>query len=298
MTGSLDRRAVLAGAAGLGLGAAAWPGRAAAADGLLVDVQLDDAALLEHFIKLRQSLDDRVTIGWVDAVNYAFVDGATFPLYRLLAATWRRTWRPEPGGPRRTASTEVAFFLDMRTGEPLERLTMPVTGRTVDVPLYRAGPTTDDVVARFDVDEPFRMKQETRDGDAFFVAGRSLREGFLSQPQRRGDDFFVRQDIGTRVLAADDGPPIFFYREWTVSRGSWAALNDPALKLVPCELAYFATAAWRPWMQMQGVPGHTLQNGLGGRVESVDALPAEIQRLARRHHPDLVDAPLDALGKA
>ncbi len=281
-----------AAAAALGL-AALQPARTQPST--LIDLTLDDADLLDLFIKMRYSLDNRITIGWVDAVNYGFVEGETFPLYRLLAATWRKTWQPEPGR-YRTRQIEVAFFLDIETGERLETLRMPLTNQVVEVPLYRAGPSEDDVEVRFSKERRFEMKDETRDGDSFFTGGSSISEGFISQPQRAGDDFFLRQDIDTRVFSAPGSPPSFFYREWTVTRASWAALQQEDLALVPCEVSYTATAAWRPWMQMQGQPGHTIQNGFGGRVVTADRLPADLQQLTAELQPDLIDDPQAALG--
>ena len=173
---------------------------------------------------------------------------------------------------------------------------MPVTGNTVDVPLYRSGPSEAEVVARFDRTREFEMKRETRDGDSFFMPGRAVSQGFLSQPQRRGDDFFIRQDLNTRVYSGEGAKPGFFYREWTITKGSWAALSDPSLAMVvPNELAYSANTAFRPWMNMGDMPGHTAQNGWGGRTDSFSGLPAELQRLARQYQPDLVEDPAAVL---
>ena len=289
---SLDRRSLLAGLSGIPLLATRTASSAAPA--VLTDIELPDDQLLHYFVKLRHSLDDRITIGWVDAVNYGYSAGETFPLYRLLAATWERVLKDESGA-RRRITLEIAFFLDHRTGELLERLTIPLTGRIVDVPLYRAGPSVVELVARYDRTREFSMQRETRDGQAFFATGRSVSQSFLSQPQRRGDDFYLRHDISTRVYGDEDRPPTFFYREWTVTRGSWSALNDPGTVMVPSDLAYSATTAWRPWMQMGDLPGHTLQNGLGSRWDSLAALPAALQELTRRHYPDLVDNPAAVL---
>ncbi len=288
MSTMIKRRALLAGALATPL-LGALPAQAKGY-ATLTDLDLTDDEMLQLFVKLRYSLDDRVTVGWVDAVNYAFVQGETFPLYRLLAATWRQVSRDEQGD-LKSVSLEVALFLDMQTGAVIDKLTMPITGQTVDVPLYRAGPSHSDITARFDLSRDFSMKQETRDGDSFFVSGRSVSEGFLSQPQRSGDDFSIRQDVNTRVYSAEDSPPGFFYREWTITRGSWSALSDPDLALVPCQLAYSANSAFRPWMKMGDSPGHTVQNGIGGRVESIDQLPAELQNLLPVYFPDLVKDP-------
>jgi len=80
MSGTINRRALLAGALGAPL-AASLPAAERQYSGL-TDLRLSDDEMLRCFIKLRSSLDDRVTMGWVDAVNYAFVEGVTYPLYR------------------------------------------------------------------------------------------------------------------------------------------------------------------------------------------------------------------------
>ena len=42
-------------------------------------------------------------------------------------------------------------------------------------------------------------------------------------------------------------------------------------------------------------PGHTVQNGRGGKVERVEDLPPELLRLTRQVHPDLVRDPAGVL---
>lgn len=292
MSTSIDRRSLLAGALGAPL-LAGLPAGAREKQGL-ADIQLGDEEMLRLFVKLRYSLDDSVTMGWIDAVNYAFVEGVTHPLYRLLSATVRQLRRVDDSL-YRGVSLEVAMYLDIRTGELLEQLTMPITGVTVRVPLYRAGPSAADVTVRSRGTREFTMDRETREGGSFFASGLAESERFLSMPQRRGDDFYIRQDVSARVFPAPGARPGFFYREWTTNRGSWAKLSDPALPNVPCDVAYVANTAFRPWMQMGGTPGHTVQNGRGGRAASPDQLPVELLRLMERHHPDLIDDPAAAL---
>jgi len=291
-----DRRGLM-----LGLGSAALLGATAPAVGIqamlpmaaagtaatLRPAPLEDAALLHTFMKLRGATDGRLTIGWMDAVNYAFVDGETWPMYRLLAATWQ-TFRKVSDTLYESRSLEIAHFIDMQTGALLQKLTMPVSGTVVDVPAYRAGPSNGKVALRRDETRDFKMASEGKDGASFFRTGKAISTQLVSQPEREGDLFSVREDLNTRVLPATPGERGFFYREWTIWRGPWKALADPSIHSVPTEVIYSAATAWRPWMKMGNGPGNTLQNGRGGKVERAVDLPPEILRLTKQVHPDLV----------
>ncbi len=288
MSRNFNRRSVLAGALGAPL-LAGLPAQAQNYQGL-TDLELSDEEMLRMFVKIRGSLDDRVTMGWVDAVNYAFVEGVTYPMYRLLSTTLRQTQRVDDGL-FKSVSLEVAMYVDIQTGELLDELTNPVTGKTITVPLYRAGPSHMDLVVRAEDTREFSMDRETRDGGSFFASGQVESQRFLSLPQRLGDDFFIRQDISARVFGPGESNPSFFYREWTSNRGSWTELSNPDLPMASSDLLYVANTAFRPWMQMGDTPGHTVQNGRGSRSDSWDALPVELQRLVRIHHPDLIEDP-------
>jgi len=195
----------------------------------------------------------------------------------------------------KSVSLEVAMYMDIKTGELLEQLTMPITGNVVDVPLYRAGPSRMDMTVRAEGSSEFTMDRETVDGESFFASGQVESQRFISLPQRRGDDFYIRQDISARVFPAGETSPSFFYREWTINQGSWKGLSDPSVVSVPVDVAYIANTAFRPWMQMGDTPGHTVQNGRGGKAETPGGLPVELLRLVKLHHPDLIEDPRGVL---
>ena len=289
MKDKINRRALLAGALGAPL-AASLPAQAQEDYSGLTDLQLSEEDMLSMFLKLRCSLDERVTMGWVDAVNYAFVEGVTYPFYRLLSTTIRQVQRVDDLL-YKSVSLEVAMYVDIETGELGDTLSNPVTGETIEAPLYRAGPSHTEISIRGEETSEFTMDRETVDGSSFFLSGQAVSERYISLPQRRGDDFYIRQDVSTRVYSGDASKPSFFYREWTTNRGSWKQLSDDSMVAVPSDVAYLATTAFRPWMKMGDTPGHTVQNGRGGRALSPDGLPTELLRLVRIHHPDLLDNP-------
>jgi hypothetical protein len=259
-------------------------------------VALDDEALLSAFVKARHALDERVTCGWMDATTYAFVDGVTYPLYRLRAGTW--AWLRRVDATHFEGRTlEVAYFFDLQTDELLTRLTMPVTGREVEVKPYRAGPSDLAVGVREQSSDAFRMAAETRDGSAFFRPGTRQRSQALSQPVREGNRLYIREDVATRVLGEAGGRPRFFYAEWTITEVAWNDVQNVRLLSADSTLQYSAIAAFRPWMKMEGVEGHTLQNGRGGKLHRAADFPSRFFETVRRFDPDLLDDPRKVLGE-
>jgi hypothetical protein len=261
-----------------------------------VPVALDDEALLTAFVKARYALDERVTCGWMDATTFAFVDGAVYPLYRLRAATWSRLRRVDATH-FEGRGLEVAYFFDPRSDELLTRLKMPVTDREVEVKPYRAGPSDLSVGVREQLTDAFRMAGETRDGAAFFRPGTRQRSAALSQPVRERDRLYIREDVSTRVMGAAGARPAFFYAESTISEVAWKDVRNPRLLSADATLQYSAIAAFRPWMKMDGVEGHTLQSGRGGKLQRAEDLPPRLLEMVRRFDPDLLDDPRRVLGE-
>jgi hypothetical protein len=292
------RSLLIGGTAAAALAPGTTPAATACAQrgGIPQALPLSGAPLLTAFMKLRASTDPRLTIGWMDAVNYAFIEGEAIPLYRLYAATWARFER-RSDDLFEGRSIELAYFTDMRSGELLETLTLPRTGRTVTVPRYRAGPSTLKVMASRKETREFDMPGETRDAGSFFVRGQAISEQYLSQPERRGERIAIREDNGARVVTPAGKAGGFFYREWVIWSGDLDAVMRPDTACVEPEVDYSATTAWRPWMQMGDTPGHTLQNGRGGKAQRPEDLPPEHLRLTRKFHPDLLDDPERVLGK-
>lgn len=287
---AINRRKMLTNSAAIAAAACFNPSAAAArgpASHTPEDLAWPGAKMLEAFIKARSSLREELTIGWVDATTCAVINGETLPLYRLLAATWQKHHRA--GATAFEGKTlEVAFYLDANTGKRLEKLTMPRTGTEVTVPNYRSGPSANKIVVEESLHDDFNMASETPGGSKFWRNGTSHREQKLLQAQRDGDDFLIRQTLGTRVMAQGTDKPVFFYHEWTINRAPWRDIMNPRVASTQVEVQYSSIAAFRPWMQMQGVDGHTLQTGRGGKVWTAEQLPPQLLAMCKQYHPDLI----------
>lgn len=287
---TINRRQILTTSAAITAAAGLAPASATA--GNLPSHTPEDLAwsgpqMLDAFIKARSSLREEFTIGWVDATTYAVIGGETTPLYRLLASTWQKHRRVS-ATEFESKTLEVAFYLDANTGTRLEKLTMPRTGTEVTVPNYRAGPTAGKIVAEENLHDDFTMARETQGGNNFFRSGTSYRAQKLLQPQRDADDFLIRQALGTRVMAQGVEKPVFFYHEWTVNRAPWRDITNPRVVSTAVEVQYASIAAFRPWMQMQTIDGHSLQTGRGGKVWAAAQLPPQLLALCKQYHPDLI----------
>jgi hypothetical protein len=44
-------------------------------------------------------------------------------------------------------------------------------------------------------------------------------------------------------------------------------------------------------MQMAGIDGHTVTDGVGGKVLDISDMPDDFVRFTKRHHPDVLDDP-------
>jgi hypothetical protein len=299
--GLLARRAVLAGtvaSAALQAGSSWAAGaRADPPDSLGNEaVPLSDTDLLAALVRLRGSLDGRVTAGWLESWRYAVIDGEAWPLCRVLAGALSRFERKRDDLYEATI-LEITHYLDFATGELLDTLTMPVTGRVVKVPPYRIGPTPVRFAVRLDERETFSPTQEGKGAGNFAPLGEVRLRRSVSDARRSGDRLFLRHEEHGSLTPASAGVPPVSYREWTLWSGPAAVALDPAAGYCPSEYSYTAMTSWRPWMQMDGVRGHTLDSGRGAKARRLGDLPQRYLELTERLHPDVIRDPVAALAR-
>lgn len=273
----IDRRQLLLGVGGVAAGIGGLP--AFGASGLdLTD--RDD--FLTACVKMRGSLDDRLCIGWVMGRRYAVVDHKAIPMMRLMAATFTQYRRIRPDA-FEAKSLEVAYFMDIDTGKLLETWENPVTGKVVDVPRTRMGPS------RFIL---------TADGlDLQVAAGeaRGLELNHHFDPAViRGDDVYITEVIGVDSKPNDGRKP-FVYNEMSTYHAKMSDLADPAQATVPTNVSFNGLVTYRPWMGFADTPGHTIANGSGGRAASIEELPSYWQELTKKFNLDVLEDPLAAL---
>jgi hypothetical protein len=293
-----DRRDLLAaGAAALGL--AALGGQASAAEfaapgAAALAGRLRGAALLEAFVRMRGRTDGKLGYGWLRSQRSAVIDGDVTPLCGVVAGAVSRYERLSDEVYEATI-LEVAHYTDPASGELLESVTMPGSGRRVSVPAYRFGPVKARFAVALDEWEEFDPPQGGS-GATQFVPKSSVHLLRSIEPAVAvGDRIAVRANEYGRVYPDRNGPKTIYYREWMVWQARAADLARAGLASVPSDYAYTALTSWRPWMQMGAIQGHTLDSGYGAKAASWSDCPAEFLDLTRRLHPDVLDDPERAL---
>lgn len=296
---SIDRRAVLGagGVAMLGASLAVASSdrdRAAASGPANAPVALSPEALLDSYVRLRARTDGGTAVGWLDALRYAVVEGEIFPLYRVLAMGVAR-FRKVSSQRYEATMLEVAHYVDIESGELLDTLAMPRTGRTVKVPRYRTGPKSVAFGVAIDESETVGAGVPRQQLKSFAPVGDVRLQRSVSEPRLENGVYFVRHEEYGRVVPRNPAEARIFYREWTQWHGPATLALDPKVPSAPCEYSYAALTSWRPWMDMGAVPGHTAENGRGAKVASLAQLPENIRRLTERLHADVLDDPGRAL---
>jgi len=252
--------------------------------------------LLRALIKMRGSLDDQMVIGWVRAKRFAVSQGRVEPLCGFVAATLNR-FRQEADDLYSVVTLEITHYTDFETGELLDRLIMPFTGREVVVPAYRFGPASARFAVRLEEQSEFTPAEKTTEGE-FSPAGSVLMSKSIDPAYVRHSKLYLRHEEHGRVYPADAEFPMMFYKESTIWSAPLSDVLDERTKNVDASVNYSAMTSWRPWMDMGDLPGHTTSNGFGGKARSLDDMPEDWLRYTRQVHPDVIEDPVAALQMA
>lgn len=289
----VSRRRLLQGLALTSFGLAALGGarRAGAADPPAADFQ-SPADLLTSLVRMRGSLDERLVYVWLRGLRYTLVDGEALPLCAYLGGSITR-YRRLADDMFEFLLYEVSYYTDIETGEMLQTLRMPYTGKEVEVPLYRTGPGRHVIMMANEEELEWSREKTTSEELARQIApDAKINYRFRVRPAITfGDTVWIRNDSFTRLTPTDPKQAPMFYKEAITYQARLADLAEPGTAQVHTDISFAIATAWRPWMQMAGVTGHTVTDGIGGKVLDLGDMPADFLRFTEQHHPDVLDDP-------
>lgn len=259
----------------------------------------DPASVLRTVSRMRGSLDDgRIAMGWLKGQRFGVVDGEITPLMGMVTGTFAR-YSTLPDGLIQTHSFELAFYTDFNTGEVLEELTIPYTGKTVKVPRLLLGPAKG--VTRPVFHEVVEMggDEETLDEDsesAMRPSGSTRFERWMGPVTNKDGHVWITQTSSAGLTPADPSAPKVVYSESVTSMGSDKDVMSD-MPSIPATLSYTGITTWRPWMQMGDHPGHTTSSGIGGKAFDIDDLPDDYRAMSEKYYPEAFGDPAAILDK-
>lgn len=261
-----------------------------------VDALNGDVELVRAVRKMRSSTDGRLRSGWLEAKRFSYIDGEITPLLILLAGTIS-TSRDNGDGTFDINVVETTYYLDVETGELLDTLEMPGTGKVVKVPLYRSGPAAVTVGAKTAISELATgeegvVSEDGQEGTAAFAPKGDVKlERSVGPAVIDGNTVWIQTEEYGRVFPTDPKDARVFYKESAIWQGKLGELVDPTVHAASAKLSYSAASSWRPWMEMGDIKGHTMSSGIGATCDSLQDMPEEWLRLTKIHHPDILENP-------
>ena len=290
---SASRRDVLKGLAvtSVGLGVLPRQGMAAAPSSADLDLA-SPAGLLAASVKMRGTLDGRLAFIWLRGLRYTLVDGVATPICGYLGGSITR-YRQLADDAFEFLLYEISYYTDMHSGEVLKTLRMPHTERVVDVPLYRTGPGRHVIMMSNEEELDWNANKTTSEELANQLApeAKIFYRFDLRPAVSFGDQVWIRSDSFTRLVPTDPSVAGMFYKESITYQAARAALARPGAAQVDASISFAIATAWRPWMQMGGINGHTVTDGVGGKVLNMEDMPADFLRFTAENHPDVLDDP-------
>jgi hypothetical protein len=276
----MNRRRVLAAVTGV-MATAALPS-AASVHGADARPKGDKPGDFETYIRVRGATDDRIVFWWVRGRRFGVLGSRTTPFFESISGNFARYVR-QPDGTVKVTATELSYYFDFESGEPLAQWLNPYTGRRVPVP----SPTYVAITQSLAPDFPLPKTDE--------VGRRTIGASSILRPAWSDEQFvWLLHDTAATIEYPDGKTSPFQISETATYCARLADLSRNA-RWTPATVSYENVQSFRDWHQMGDQPGMILYRGYGAKVRSQEGLPQRWLQVARQRHPGIVADPAAAL---
>jgi hypothetical protein len=226
------------------------------------------------FVKLTGDLSGESTCGWTRGEIFGLVEGEMArPLVRYESARVGRHLR-QPDGSYKYIYRGLILYQDFETGEFIDTLVNPYTGRKVGVKHFATS------IGEYTISERGVIPAKAFKGESAKVHSGP----FILPWTVLGDRIWVTSDERVRYQRPSDGE----YRvDNAILRysGYLSELEDPAITSARCESSWQTQLNWFSWLEMGSIKGMVMQGGAGVKLPSVKQLPATFRRFTEARFP-------------
>jgi hypothetical protein len=240
---------------------------------------------LEALVKLSGSLDERLTLWWMEGLRYGVIDDIATPTFGFQIGFFNLHQKISNNAYRLT-QMELTYYTDLESGELLETYDNPYTGKTNRVMQVRFGP-----MVRTQTLEGLMPS----DNEAGAVKSFNAQTG----PVTAFDgDIWIPTAVSASVELPFPSKPTLNLNQHTTFHGKLVDVNDPDVLAAPANLIFNNALSWEPWLQMWDHPGYSMGRAWGKKLLSMDELPERYLKLVQKVHPKLIEDPLSDLQKS
>jgi len=274
----MNRRQILLAMAGTGLAHAANTANATATP----TQNLVGNKLLDAYVRLSGSFDDRLIIWWMDGKQYAVVNGKSQALFGMKVGMFHRFFQQTDGN-FKVAFFELTYFTDLDSGVLLKEFKNPFTGKTNRVRHTRLGPEVRLLTMNglSSPDNPMVKQYSSSLGPARII----------------NNQVWVPTSVEGIIKFPKPTAPEILLSIYTTINGNLSDALDRDKMSVPCSLAFNNTQPWIPWMGLKDHPGHLMGVANGCKMEAMEELPEDYLACAREVHPRYINDPIAALSR-
>jgi hypothetical protein len=234
-----------------------------------------DVALI--FRKLAFSLDAAPGYWWLKGRRYALIESRLIPLWDMHVGTAFRAASTADPDVYAVTLISVSFYTDLLTGDFIDTLVNPLTGRRVRVSYFppRAATVRFNPAGQMDAGLP----QAGLEGD-----------GSVGPAWIEGDQVWVQ---GDHILWRDAAPglPAVRVNDLTTYAGDLGQVADPGIASAAASQAFSDLNTWPAWLEMGDKAGSYYSRAFGRKVASYDRMPARFRELMADRHPELAKTP-------
>ncbi|MDG2241876.1 MAG: DUF1838 family protein [Rhodospirillaceae bacterium] len=264
MIDQLNRRALVSGAGAM-VGFSLFGSDALATTRINLS---DEQEALRAYAKLVGSTERATVHYWYAGTIYGVLPGeGSLPILGF-AGLAKNLWRPMDDGSFSQRIFDVGYFADLETGEPVDELLNPITGKVNHPVHYLSGPS-----------------QFTRSAEP--------RNWKIS-----GDDIWLEESLSFKMpnwLSPEEWPlassgNTLHFRYTNTYHSKLYDITDPYVSSAPSLFGWNAITDWYPFMLMGQRPGFLNWIGQGKKVQRPSDILPQTMNYLKTYYPNYLDS--------